>query len=82
MPRFSMRRRISVLAFAIAASGAYFSAQAENFPDHPIRLVVAYAPGAQGSARERPRGMRRAKKKTAGPEGPAVFAVGARGGLS
>ncbi|MBV6304868.1 tripartite tricarboxylate transporter substrate binding protein [Candidimonas humi] len=45
MPRFSMRRRISVLAFAIAASGAYFSAQAENFPDHPIRLVVAYAPG-------------------------------------
>jgi tripartite-type tricarboxylate transporter receptor subunit TctC len=43
--RFSMRRRVAALALAAAAFGACAPVQADEFPSHAIRLVVAYAPG-------------------------------------
>lgn len=41
------RRRLAALALALAATGPWAAAPAaaQGFPSHPLRLVVAYAPG-------------------------------------
>ncbi|VCU68253.1 Tripartite tricarboxylate transporter family receptor [Pigmentiphaga humi] len=40
-----LRRRLGVAALALAAAAPWAGAQAQGFPTHPLRLVVAYAPG-------------------------------------
>lgn len=45
-PSSFARRRFAALAFAFAAAGTVAApAAAQNFPTHPLRMVVAYAPG-------------------------------------